>query len=147
MNVQDYIKQHTYKDYCEAIIYPNGNIEDAERGHVYKLMDFTGKSKAVLNKIIPNSASPIHYLVGYTGCISVWYNFFIFDSINDEQMNTLQELVDHGILVNGIPGNYTDELQRCNLLRQFEMGKITGDKLLKEREDKNFRVWRKENNE
>ena len=58
MNVKDFIKQHTHDNYCEAIIYPNGDIEYAERGHVNKLVEASNKSKAEINKLMPYNASP-----------------------------------------------------------------------------------------
>lgn len=144
MNVQEYIKQHKHKNYCECIIYPNGDLEDAKYGHQNKIMEASGKSKEELNKMIPRIAAPSLYLVGYTKCILVSYDFFIFDSITEEQRNSIQELVNHGILLNGIIGHYTDEYKRCNLRVEFDQGKISFDELLKEKENKNFQVWKED---
>lgn len=145
MNVKDYINQHKYIRYCECIIYPNGDIEDAEHGHQNKIMEATGKSKQELYQIIPRIAAPSLYLVGYTKCILVSYDFFIFNSITNEQLNTIQELVNHDILLDGIIGHYTDEFMRCNLRIQFDDGNISFDeflKSLKKEEKENFQIWK-----
>lgn len=125
MNVKNYIKQHNHYGYCEAIIYPNGDIEDAIPSHTYKLMAITHKSRKELNELIPDRASPLDWLLGYTGCIAIWYNFFRYDGfVNDKQYNTIQELVNHDIVCDKIAGYYTDEFARCDLLDKFHKGEI-----------------------
>jgi hypothetical protein len=124
MNVKDYIKQHDDVGYCEAIIYPNGNIEDAIPGHTYKLMSITNKSRKEIDEMIPNNASPLDWLLGYTKCIALWYDFLKYDSITKEQLNTIQELVNHNILNDVIIGIHTDEFTRCDLLNKFYNGEI-----------------------
>lgn len=141
MNVKDYIKQHDDKCYCEAIIYPNGDIEDAIPGHTYKLMSITNKSNKELNELIPNIAAPLDWLLGYTGCIAIWHNFFKYYSITLEQLNTIQELVNHNILSNGITGNYTDEFTRCDLLNKFYNSEIDYNEI-PERANKQIQIWR-----
>jgi hypothetical protein len=136
MNVKDYIKQHDHYNYCEAIIFPNGDIEDARPSHVYKLMAVTNLPKDIVNRIMPEYVSPLHWLLGYTKCISVWFDFFIYDSITEEQRNTLQELVNHEILKNNIIGNRTDEYSRCVLLDKFKKGEIEYDELPEKPTDK-----------
>ena len=68
-------------------------------------------------------------------------SFFKYDSITPEQLNTIQELVNHDILSNGIIGNYTDEFIRCDLLNKFYNGEIDYEKL-PERTNKIIQVWR-----
>lgn len=142
MNVKDYIKQQSSYDYCEAIIYPNGDIEDAIPGHVYKLMSITDKTKEELNELIPNNAAPLEWLLGYTKCVSIWYDLFKYDSITTEQINTIQELVNHNILLNGIIGYYTDEFTRCDLLNKFHKGEIEYNELPEKSLNK-IQIWRK----
>lgn len=142
MNVKDYIEQHDSVNYCEAIIFPNGDIEDAIPSHVYKLMSITNLPKDMIDKLMPIDASPIHWLLGFTGCISVWFDFFIYDSITEEQKNTIQELVNHGILKDNIVGNRTDEYSRCILLEKFRNGEIEYDELPERPTDKLY-IWRK----
>lgn len=142
MNVKEYIKQHNDKCYCEAIIYPNGDIEDAIPGHTYKLMSITNKSKKELNELMPNIASPLEWLLGYTECIAIWYNFFKYYSIAPEQLNTIQELVNNDVLYNGIVGGYTDEFTRCDLLNKFHKGEIEYNELPEKSLNK-IQIWRK----
>ncbi len=136
MNVKDYIKQNSSIRYCEAIIYPNGDIEDAVPSHIYKLISITNKSKEEIDKMMPNNAAPLEWLLGYTNCIAVWYNFFKYDSITEEQLNTIQELVNHDILNSLIVGARTDEFTRCDLLDKFYNNKIEYDSIPKRINDK-----------
>lgn len=142
MNIKEYIKQHDDDCYCEAIIYPNGDIENAIPGHVYKLMSTTDKTKEELNELMPNNAAPLEWLLGYTKCISIWYDLFKYDSITTEQINTIQELVNHNILSNGITGYYTDEFTRCDLINKYHKGEISYDKISK-RLNKQIKIWRR----
>ena len=134
MNVKDYIKQHNDVAYCEAIIYPNGDIKNAIPGHTYKLISITNKSKEEINKMIPNNAAPLDWLLGYTKCIALWYDFFKYDSITKEQLNTIQELVNHNILNDVIIGIRTDEFTRCDLINKFYNGE--NDNIPKKTNDK-----------
>lgn len=130
MNVKDFINQHNYKNYCEAIIYPNGDIEYAERGHVNKLIEASKKSRDDINKLMPNNASPIHWMVCYTRCVSLWYDFFFYtNKTTNEQFMTIQELVDNGILKETVIGHYTDELERCEAIEKLSNGEITSDQV------------------
>ena len=125
MNVNDFIKQHEYKNYCEAIVYPNGDIEYAEQGHVNKLIEITGLPRCVINELMPNNASPLHWLTEYTKCIPLWEKFFIYSSITYEQYDTIQQLVNHNIICDNATGLFTDEYTRCNLLQKLYKGEIT----------------------
>lgn len=122
MRVEEYIKQHTDIDYCEAIVFPNGDIEDVRMGHVNYLIKISGKSWEEMNEIMPDTAAPIYYMVCYTGCVSLWYDFFIYNEISPEQEKTLKMLVNNDILADGIVGYYTNELEHCNLLKRLESG-------------------------
>ena len=126
MNVNDFIKQHEHPEYCycEAIVYPDGSIECADYGHVNSLIKYTGLPKRVINKIMPYSASPIHWLTEYTKCIPLWENFFIYNSITFEQHETIQKLVNHGILCKEVIGIFTDEYTRCKLFEKVSKCEI-----------------------
>lgn len=119
MNVQEYIKQHKHKNYCEAIIYPDGSIEDAERGHVYKLIDASGLGKDTIDKMMPIFASPIHWMISYTKCISLWYHFYIYNEITDDQQLTINELKNHGIIHPDSVGKFTDEYNVCERIKNM----------------------------
>lgn len=142
MNVENYIKQHNCIHYCEAIIYPDGNIEDATPSHVYKLMSVTHKSKDELDKLIPDDAAPLNWLIGYTKCICVWYDSFMYDSQTNEQLNTIQELVNNNILRDGIKGYYTDEYTRCDLIHKYLIGEIRYEEIPMKTFN-TIRIWRK----
>lgn len=136
MNVKNYIEQNNSYRYCEAIIYPNGDIEDAIPGHIYKLISITDKSKEELNEMMPNNAAPLEWLLGYTKCVAIWYDFFKYDSITKEQLDTIQELVNHDLLNDLIVGIRTDEFTRCNLLNKFYNDEIEFDEVPERINDK-----------
>lgn len=140
MNVKDYINQHDAINYCEAIIYPNGDIEDANPSHIYKLINVTKLPQKTINILMPDNAAPLEWLLGFTGCVSIWYDLFKYDSITDEQLNTIQELVNHNKLFNGIIGIHTDEYTRCDLLDKFYKGEIDN---VPDRPNEKIQIWRK----
>ena len=142
MNVKEYIEQHNETNYCEAIIYLNGDIEDAIPGHTYKLLSITGKSQKEISELMPNNAAPLEWLIGYTKCVAIWYSFFKYDSITEEQLNTIQELINHGILAAVFIGYYTDELSRCELLKKYYNDEISFDEV-PPRVNKTIKLWRK----
>ena len=125
MNVEEYIKQHNHVGYCEAIIFPDGTIEDAVPSHPEKLKKIANMPKKVLNKMMPHNAAPIEWLLGYTKCVAVWWALFKYDSITPEQLNTIQELVNHGIMHEAVVGYETDECSRCALLEKYYRDEIT----------------------
>lgn len=122
MHVEDFIEQHIHINYCEAIIYPDGDIEYAFPSHINKLADISGKTLVELEKIIPLTAEPLSWLLGYTKCVSLWYDSFQFDSINDAQLKTISLLVKNGALQNGILGDYTDEYNRSEIFKRINAG-------------------------
>ena len=140
MKIEDFIKQHNHHGYCEAILLPNGDIHYAVRGHTNDLISVSGKPKQEIDKMMPHNASPLHWLVCYTKCISVWYNFFIYNAITNEQRNTIQTLVNHGILANVVDGKYTDELERCDILNKYYNGEI--EELNIPDRPKDIHIWR-----
>lgn len=76
INIEDFIKEHKHICYCEAIIYPDGDITYAVPSHQQALIKITGKTIDGLWDIIPQTASPNKWLIDYTKCIAVWYNGF-----------------------------------------------------------------------
>lgn len=147
MNVEDFIKQHTHTGYCEAIILPNGDIHYAVDGHTNDLIRVANKPKRVINKIMPQNASPLHWLVCYTKCVSLWYNFFIYNSMTDAQINTIKELVNHDILANVVEGIFTDELERCDLLNKLYRGEIDISEIPEKPKGEYTYIWKDNNYE
>lgn len=124
MHIDEFIKQHKHTNYCEAIILPNGDIDYATPSHIYKLISLTGKSKDEIDSIMPRTASPLEWLVSYTNCVAVWYDFFRFNSLTEKQKCSLHKLVKSGILIRGIKGVSTDEYYRCKYLEDYTRGLI-----------------------
>lgn len=101
MNVLDFIKQHTHINYCEAVIYPNGEIEYSIPSHEQKLIAISNKSIDELRELMPIEANPIAWLVDYTKCVAVYYDYaFIPDDFTDEQKYALRKLKQFRIISN-----------------------------------------------
>ena len=98
------------------------------------------KSKEDIDSIMPASASPLDWLVSYMNFVAVWYNSFKFGSLTDEQKNSLQKLVNSGVLSNNITGVSTDEYYRCKYLDDYAKGLIDVIPL----EEREFYTVRKE---
>lgn len=76
INIEDFIKEHKHICYCEALIYPDGDITYAVPSHQQALMRIIGKNIEELWDIIPHTASPYEWLIDYTKCIAIWYDGF-----------------------------------------------------------------------
>ena len=93
-DVYTFIKEHNHINYCEAVIDKDGLIEYVSPNHVKTLIRSTGETEEEIYDKMPIWESPIHWLVEYTGYISVWSNGCLFpSSITKEQEYTLKQLV------------------------------------------------------
>ena len=125
MNVLDYIKQHNHINYCEALIYPDGTIEDARPSHTEALIRATHENRDIICEKMPISASPAQWLVDYTGCVAVWYDFaYLPESLNDSQIQTIMELVEAKILSNCFVGYMDKEL---SIIKRNQIFSETGE--------------------
>ena len=87
MTASEFIAQHTGICYCEAVIAPDGSIEYAIPGHVYKLIDVARESRDEFDRMMPMRAAPLHWLIEHTGYGAVWYDQFILPRhYTDEQI-------------------------------------------------------------
>lgn len=99
----EFIEQYKSQwiNYCEVIIMPSGSIILAQPSHSERLIHITGINRDELYSMIPISASPIHWLLEYTGCMSVWHDFqLVFKSKQTaEQLDTLNRIVEAKLAV------------------------------------------------
>ena len=86
MTASEFIAQHTGICYCEAVIAPDGNIEYAIPGHVYKLIEVANESRDELDRMMPMRAAPLHWLIEHTGYGAVWYDQFILPHHKNRRM-------------------------------------------------------------
>ena len=121
MKVEEYIKQHNHVAYCEAIIFPNGDIIDAIPSHTEALIkqvmrDFS-LCREQLAEMIPNNASPLSWIVDRYNYGCIWYNSAIVSvDCTKEILNTIQELINANILQDIVRIEETDEYKRCKIL-------------------------------
>ena len=93
MSVDDYVKNHTHKNYCEAIIRDNGMIEDAQPSHEIALLlayPLMTEDELCLS---------LYNIVEYTGYIRVYYDVLHMPTcITKEQYNTIIRLIESGCI-------------------------------------------------
>ena len=94
VDIVSFIKNHKHICYCEAIIDKDGKIAYVRPSHVETLIRETGKSRDEINNLMPLDAAPIKWLIDYTGCVSVWYDYFIIPTqgLTKEQEIALKQL-------------------------------------------------------
>lgn len=116
MDIKEYINTHKdYINYCEAIIYPDGSIEDAIPSHTEKLIEITKEDRDILCDKMPIEAGPVAWLVDYTNCCSVWYNMGMLpENLTKEQEYTIEKLKEHGILSSDFVATKNFEMRICN---------------------------------
>ena len=125
MTCQEFIAQHEYKNYCEIVISPTGDVEYAIPSHLYKLMAITGKSKEEIRQLMPMRASPIHWLIEYTGYGVCWYSSFLLPiGYSKRQIAVIRRLMRAGIMSICTQGFITQEKTVCDAWAKFEE---TGD--------------------
>ena len=121
MTKDEFIKQHNYINYCEAVIAPDGDVEYALPGHVYKLAAIAEESQDELDNMMPMRAAPLYWLVEHTKYASVWYNQFILPhGYTGKQIETLQALCDAGIIASHCSGITSVEKTNCDIIENFE---------------------------
>lgn len=81
--------------YCDGIITPYGDYILANQGHVNALIYFTGLPSEIIYDMMPIDAAPLFWLIQYTNCVVINYDF----CIAGPNMNELQKEV-YLLLVN-----------------------------------------------
>lgn len=100
-SVDDFIRDHSHINYCEAIIYPDGFVEYAEPSHVEALLKITNEDRDIIYKKMPIWDAPIIWLTEYTGCIPVWTNGYIKPKLcSKEQEISLKKLIENKLVSN-----------------------------------------------
>ena len=98
-SADDFIRDHWHINYCEVIIYPDGDLEYAVPSHVEALVRIAGESRDSIDNKMPITSSPIKWLVSYTGCVAVWFNFYIVpEEYTEKQKTTIRKLIDSGAI-------------------------------------------------
>ena len=121
MKVEEYIKQHTSINYCEALIFPNGDIINATPSHIEALIkqvtyDYSLRRDKLV-EMIPCDASPLHWIIDRYNYGCIWYNSAIVSIDHTKAiLNTIQKLIDVNILHNTVQIEETDEYKRCKIL-------------------------------
>lgn len=100
----DFIKhKQKYIHYLEVIILPNGQIEYAVPSHQEKLIYIACEQLNITRQKLGEMCPEEYYcdfltwLCKITNCISVWTNFYIKDTINSKQIESLHKLKEFGL--------------------------------------------------
>lgn len=101
MDVEQFIKQHNHINYCEAIIDKEGMVKNIKPNHVQTLIRETNLPEELIWLLMPIDATPIKWLVDYTGCVAVWYDMLLKpeDGITLKQKTSIQKMIDAGIIL------------------------------------------------
>lgn len=107
-NIDDFIKEHSYISYCEAVIFTDGTISYVNPSHVETMIEASGKTREEIYSLIDIFDSPLHWLVDYTNCICIWSGGYLKSNIStSEQVNSLEKLIEVNLVANnnygGVP--------------------------------------------
>lgn len=98
-DIDTFIEEHNHICYCEALVFPDGEIAYVNPSHVETLIRATGKSRDIIYEIMPQNESPISWLIDYTGIVAVWYDGCIFPKdITKNQEETIKRLKEKKLL-------------------------------------------------
>lgn len=122
VSIDEYIKFHTEIRYCEAIILRDGKIIDAVPSHINEIVELSDKGYNEINSIMPSCASPIEWLVNYTGLVALWYDSFKFSNITKRQLTSIRRLICNNIISDNIIGFECNEKSRCEELDKYSKG-------------------------
>lgn len=82
--------------YCEALIYPNGDIQYAIPSHEQMaLRIYARKNKVPMYKIwdyISKDDYSLEWLLKESGCVFLWYHSYV-GTPNEKQMQTIKKLM------------------------------------------------------
>ena len=106
--IDDFIKNHSYIDYCEVTIAPNGSVSYSVPSHQEMLINLTCNrydlSRNELWDIVPVYVNVMEYLIyfsgGYIPCWSCGY--YASTLISQKQKESLQALINAGLVKNVI---------------------------------------------
>lgn len=101
-SISEFLKKYKkeWVNYCEIIILQTGNIVLAQPSHTEMLLRLTGQNKKDIWNIMSIKASPVHWLIYHTKCVSVWEQFQLLpEDITIEQMQTLETLIKEKMII------------------------------------------------
>lgn len=131
VDVDEFITNHNYICYCEALIHPDGSVSYAVPSHELALVKCTGLSLSEVSDIIPLYADVGSWLVGYTGCVLLWYDYCKFGRLTLEQVCSFNKLLSSGCISKHIIKQYVSEFEYCNLRGLLDKGVIDKDEFIR----------------
>lgn len=121
MKIEEYLETHKDQyNYCEAVIFPDGSIEDARPSHCEMLLKITGEDRFVMYDKMPINAGPVAWLVDYTNCCSIWFQMGMLpENLTKEQENTIKILKNAGQLSKDFEAVKNHEMKICALQQEI----------------------------
>lgn len=108
--IEDFIKQHTDVKYCEAILYPDGDLAYALPSHEQKLLEIADLTVMDAKELMPEDAEPIIWLMARTGCCMIAYENYAYPkSITDEQRYSLKRLIQEEIILDNPINSWSNQ--------------------------------------
>lgn len=102
INIEEFIINHKHIYYCEAIIYPDGDITYAVPSHTESLVKILGYKDQMdfYNTENPDIFVDImEYLLNRTKCVCVWYSTIMYSkSITEQQQQSLIKLQENKLI-------------------------------------------------
>lgn len=100
VEAKEYVKRHKHINYCEIIINKEGLIAEAHPSHTEFLRMYSGLSQEELMELdIDCRDTPLNTLLKHTGCVAVWYNFYIHNGdLSSKQREALAILIEDNIV-------------------------------------------------
>lgn len=103
MKILEFIQTHKHICYCEIIVSQDGEIHNICPSHTETLLRIVmkrlGKTREEVYDMIPIYASPLHWLVEYTGDVAIWYGYAVVPpNISQEQKNVIKMLQNNSII-------------------------------------------------
>lgn len=109
-SIEEFIRQHTDEKYCEAILYPDGDIAYALPSHEQKLLEEAGLSVMDAQQQMPENAEPIVWLMSKTGCCMIAYEHYAYPkSITRAQRNSLKRLIEEEIILDNPINSWSNQ--------------------------------------
>ncbi len=85
---------------CDVVVEKSGNVIYASWGHINKMIEISGESERDIFRKMPLSATPIRWMVDYTGCVSVHGSCYVVPTygMTKEQKHVVNTLIRVGML-------------------------------------------------
>lgn len=116
VDVETFIRNHKHINYCEIVMNKEGEVCYSKPSHINTLIRSTGKSEKEIYDIMPLDASPIDWLIEYTGYVAIYTNgIYLPNEVTEKQALALEKLFGEN-LVGRLIFNYSYDYNKVKEL-------------------------------